>query len=117
MPPLRLLAFAASLVVAGTLPAGDDEQPATAQVEWGEPVHGLKLHVHLDLDAYMSDRDLVNVTFTILNTTAKDFPVTLGLTGEERTDLVIRDAAGRRAGWRIASAATRPRAGRRAGGS
>ena len=95
MLPLRLLAIAAPLVFAGTLPAADDEQPATAQVEWGEPVHGLKLHVHLDRDAYMSDRDLVNVTFTILNTTAQDFPVTLGLTAEERTDLVIRDAAGR----------------------
>jgi hypothetical protein len=95
MPALRLLAIAAPLLLAGTLPAAAAEQPATAQVAWGELVHGLKLHVHLDRDIYVRDRDLVNVTFTIMNTTAKDFPVTLGLTGEERTDLVVRDAAGR----------------------
>lgn len=95
MPRLGLIAIAASLLFADTLSAAAAERPPADQVAWGEAVHGLKLHVHLDRDVYVQARDLVNVTFTIMNTTAKDFPVTLGLTGEERTDIFVRDAAGR----------------------
>ena len=93
MPRTSLFAIAVLLLLAAPLPAA--ERPPVDQVAWGEPVHGLRLHVHLDREVYVPGRDLVNVSFTILNTTAKDFPVTLGLTAEERTDLVIRDAAGK----------------------
>lgn len=95
MTRLGLIVVAASLLFAVPLTAATAERPPVEQATWGEAVHGLRLHVRLDREVYVQGRDLVNVSFTILNTTAKDFPITLGLTAEERTDLVVRDAAGK----------------------
>lgn len=74
MPRTSLFAIAVLLLLAASLALAAAERPPVDQVAWGEPVHGLRLHVHLDREVYVQGRDLVNVSFTILNTTAKDFP-------------------------------------------
>lgn len=61
---------------------------------WGLPVNGLRLAITTDRAWYRLDRDLVNVTFIIQNVTDGIYPVTLALTAEERTDLVVTDAEG-----------------------
>jgi hypothetical protein len=94
-----LLAVAA---IAETQPAGPGivkhslgEMEKAPKLEWGSSVSGLRLRISTDRNIYRT-YDVIKVTFTIQNLTKKIYPITLALTAEERTDLILIDPSGKK---------------------
>lgn len=67
----------------------------TRELAWGRAEHGLRLRIDLDRQTCLQNKDKVHVSFTIQNIADRNIPITLALTAEERTDLLLTDEQGR----------------------
>lgn len=66
-----------------------------ANVAWGPEANGLRVHLYTDRDVYRRSKDLINVTFMLKNVASDSRDIRLAMTAEERTSLVLVDAAGK----------------------